>query len=87
MSFENQSFGPEETKKIKLVIDAIIDNMQEIEDRRLSSKDMAKTLAEELNIKPAFVMDAAKKSFKPTLDEDKEKLTIVEELMVAAGRA
>ncbi len=87
MSFANETISDTEKTKIKRFIDEALSTFQEIEDRKGALTDLGKTLAEELGIKPALLMKAARSAYKQTIEDDKENLDTVEEILVAAGRA
>lgn len=87
MSLLEGTISDTEKKKIKTFIDQALTVFQEIEDRKGSLADFGKVLAEELGIKPALLMKAARSVYKQTLEDDKEAVETIEELLVAAGRA
>jgi hypothetical protein len=87
MSLDQHTITDSEKKKVRAFIDEAMNTFQEIDDRKGSLKDLAKAVAEELNIKPAELMQSARMTYKQSLEEAKEKMAIVEELMVIAGRA
>lgn len=72
--------------KLKDFMDQGTRVLQEVEDLNAGLKDTAKHLAEELNIKPAFLMKALRIAYKANMDEEKEKVDIVEELLQASDR-
>lgn len=83
---ENKTYTPEDKKKIEEFITASIRLYQEIEDCRESLKDTAKTLAEQLDIKPAILLKAASFAFKESIDDKKDELDDVEEILHISGR-
>ena len=82
-----ETISDTEKKKIKSFIDQALTTFQEVEDRKGALSDLGKVLAEELGIKPALLMKAARSVYKQTLEDDKEAIDTIEELLVAAGRA
>lgn len=60
--------------------------MQEVQDLNDGLKDTAKNLAEELNVKPATLMKALRVAFKANIEEEKEKVDQVEDILQASGR-
>ena len=82
-----ETISDTEKKKIKSFIDQALTTFQEVEDRKGALGDLGKVLAEELGIKPALLMKAARSVYKQTLEDDKEAIDTIEELLVAAGRA
>lgn len=87
MSLINGTISDTEKKKIKSFIDEALNTFTEIEDRKGALNDLGKVLAEELGIKPALLMKAARAAHKQALEDDKEAVETIEELLVAAGRA
>jgi DNA-binding SARP family transcriptional activator len=87
MSLLEGTISDTEKKKIKSFIDEALNTFQEIEDRKGALNDLGKVLAEELGIKPALLMKAARSVYKQTLEDDKEAVETIEELLIAAGRA
>ncbi len=87
MSLIEGTLSLDETKKIKQFIDNALSTFQEIDDRRGALNDFCKVIAEELGIKPAILMKAAKSVAKQSLENDKETMETIIELLVAAGRA
>ena len=78
---------PEDTKKLKRIIDEGLKITQEIEDLKGGFKDTVKAVAEELDLKPAVINRAIKVAYKATLDADKDAMNDVEEILAAVGRA
>lgn len=67
-------------------MDAAVKVLQEVQDLNDGLKDTAKNLAEEFNVKPALLLRAARTSFKSSMDEEKEKVGAVEDILEATGR-
>lgn len=76
-----------EKKKVKNFIDEALSTFQEVEDRRGALTDLSKVIAEELGIKHTILMKAARAAYKQSLEDDRESMDTIEELLVAAGRA
>lgn len=87
MSLINGDLSDTETKKIKDFINEALNTLQEVEDRKGALSDLAKVLGEELGIKHTVLMKAARSVYKQTLEDDKEALDTVENILIAAGRA
>lgn len=85
MSLDNLS--TEDQKKLRAFIDTGVANLQEIADRRDSTKDLAKELAAQWDVKPAVLMEAVTTTFKATLEKKKEQVSQVETIMQIANRA
>lgn len=60
--------------------------MDEIEVLKGGLSDTVKAIAEELDIKPAQLNKAIKIAYKNSLDEEKGKLSEIEDILAAAGR-
>lgn len=81
------SLTESEKKKIKDFVNEALSTFQEIEDRRGALTDLGKVLSEELGIKNTLLMKAARAAYKQSLEDDRESMDTIEELLVAAGRA
>lgn len=80
------SIGPAEKSKLDKTIEACVKQLQEIQDIRESMKDLIKTVAEELNIKPKELRAAVSVSFKANLAEKNEEHENMCAILVATGR-
>ncbi len=60
--------------------------MQEITDLRDGLKDVAKSLAEEFDVKPALLMKALRSAWKASIDDEKAEIDQVENILEATGR-
>lgn len=60
--------------------------LQDIADQKAGLKDVAKNLAEELQVKPATLMKALNSAFKADIDAQREQMTEVETILEATGR-
>lgn len=87
MSFEHHTITDSEKTKIKKFIDESLRIFQEVEDLKGGLSDLGKVLAEELGIKPAQLNSAARAAYKSSLEDAKENIDVIEELLIAAGRA
>lgn len=87
MSFANETISDSEKNKIKKFIDESLRIFQEVEDLKGGLSDLGKVLAEELGIKPGQLMSAARAAHKQSLEDAKENMDVIEELLIAAGRA
>jgi hypothetical protein len=81
------TLSQEDTKKLKRTIDEGLKITQEVKDLKDGFKDVVKAVAEELQIKPALITRAIGAAFKASLEEDKEAMNDVEEILAAVGRA
>lgn len=87
MSLIEGTISETETTKLKAFINEALSTFQEVEDRKGALSDLGKVLAEELGIKPALLMRAARAAYKQSLEDDKEAFDTIEEILVAVGRA
>lgn len=75
--------------KVKSIVTAGIDTLEEIETLKGSLKDAVKNLAEELQVKPAEINEAIKLGYKQqkedALEARNEKMSTVDQLLHAAG--
>jgi hypothetical protein len=85
MSLENISTT--DKTKLKQFMDQGLSVLQEIADLRDGLRDTAKNLAEELDVKPKVLNSALRAAFKSTLEEQKEDLDQVENVLIQTGRA
>lgn len=75
-----------EKTKLKNLVDQGLKVLQEISDLQEGLKDTVKNVAEELDIKPAILNKALKAAFKASIDDDKEQVDTIEEILVVTGR-
>ena len=75
------SLSTDDKKKVKVTIDAVINQLQEIDDIRESVKDLVKALATEINQKPADLMTAAKTKYKNKREEAREKANLIDNIL------
>lgn len=83
---ELSSVGPAEKKKLDDTITAVLRQLDEIQDIRASIKDLVANVAEELNIKPKTLREAATVAHKAKLAEKKEQHDTVCEILELTGR-
>lgn len=81
-----EALSSEDKAKLKHVIEEGLKVTQEIEDLRGGLKDTVKAVADELNIKPAVLNKAIRAAFKSSIDEEKETIDEVEEVLHHVGR-
>lgn len=58
---------------------------QEIADQNEALKDLAKTIGDEINVKPALLTKALNVAFKNKAEDEREDFTTVEEILAIAG--
>jgi hypothetical protein len=72
--------------KLKYAIEEGLKTAQSIDDLKGSLRDTVKAIGEELNISPKSINGAIKCAIKNSIDEQKEGLDEVEEILVLVGR-
>lgn len=77
----NRTITPEDLSKIKQVIKEGVTVQREIDDLRESLRDTVKHVAEQLDIKPKILNAAIRAKYKENLEEAKEALSDVEEII------
>lgn len=82
-----ESLTSEDNKKLRHVIEEGIKITQAITDLRDSLKDTVKAVAEELDIKPATLNRAIKVAYKESINDDKDQVNEVENILQLVGRA
>lgn len=80
-----ESLSPDDKKKLDNFMSAAKDQLQEIDDRRCSLKDLAKNVAEELTIKPKELMIAARTAFKNDLEAKQTSMDTVVDILNITG--
>jgi hypothetical protein len=85
MSSALESLNPDDTKKLEDFVKAAINQFQEIDDIRGSLKDLAKAVADELAIKPKELMIAARTAFKNDLEDKKNSMDTVVDILNITG--
>lgn len=86
MSLEGNVSEHQKTK-IREFIKAGSTIKQEIADQSEALKDLAKTIGEEIGVKPALLSKALNIAFKNKVEEEREGNTTVEEILIIAGLA
>lgn len=82
-----KTFTPDDIIRLKQIINDGINVKQEIEDLNEGLNDTIKAIAEEMEIKPSQLKKAIGIAFKSTLDEERDKMTEIEDILAAVGRA
>lgn len=81
----DRSFSTEDILKLKKLFTEGIRVLRETEDLREGLKDTVKSIAEEMDIKPAVLNKAIKVAHKSTLQDEKEGFDELEEILEVAG--
>jgi hypothetical protein len=80
------SWRQEDIARLKKLFDEGCQVMQEIEDLKAGLSETVKAIAEELDVKAAYLNKAIKVAHKATLQEERDKLVEIEDILEAAGR-
>lgn len=80
------SMNKDEKVKIEQWMTAAIKVKQEIGDLNEGLKEATKSIADELNVKPAILNKALKMAIKANSSEERENLALAEEILQATGR-
>ena len=81
----SKHFTPDEIKKLKSVINSCVVTMQHQFDLAEHMKEIVQDAAQDLDIKPQQIKDAARVLFKQNLDQIRSKQDAIETLLEAAG--
>ena len=81
-----RTYGPEEQAKLKRIIDEGSNVLQEVEDLNAGLKDTVKSVAEELELKPALINKAIKIAHKGEWSKYSEAFDSLENLIIAVGK-
>lgn len=79
------SLSGENKQRLTECIDSGVRVLQEIADLRDGLKDTVKTLAEEIGVKPIIIQKTIRVAFKATIQQERETVDIVEEILEATG--
>ena len=79
-------FNPEETSKLKKLIDEGMQVKQEVSDLNAGLKETIKAISEELDIKPAMLGKAINVAFKAGLHDEQAKLEELETILATVGK-
>lgn len=82
----DRTYGAEEKAKLERLVNEGITVLQEIEDLQQGLKDTIKSVAEELNIKPALINKAIKIAQKGDWERVADEFDDLETLVVTVGK-
>ncbi len=82
----SREFSDEEIKKLKEIVSEGIQVYTELDTLKGGLDDTVKAIAEELDIKPAVLNKAIKTAYKADLENKREALGELEDILVAVGR-
>lgn len=81
-----ETISSADRQRLKDFVESGLKVMQEVEDLKGGLKDTVKALAEEFDTKPAVLNKVLKHAYKSSLDEEKDEVNIVENILHAVGR-
>ena len=80
------TYGSEEKAKLQRLVDEGVTVLQEIEDLQAGLKDTVKSVAEELDMKPALINKAIKVAKNMDWDKHQDEFEDLETLVVTVGK-
>lgn len=81
-----RNFSEAEKKKLKELISEGVQVQTEVETLKEGLSDTVKAIAEELDVKPATINKAIRTAYKADLEQKREALSDMEDILVAVGR-
>lgn len=75
------TLSQEQQRKLNNFMDAGMIILQRVADEKDGLKDLAKDLAEQLDVKPALLNKALRTKFKQSLEKDREAFEAVEDIL------
>jgi DNA-binding MarR family transcriptional regulator len=81
----DRSYSTEDVAKLKKLFTEGLRVMREMEDLREGLKDTVKSIAEEMDIKPAVLTKAIKIAHKSNLNEERRGFDELEEILEITG--
>ena len=82
----DRTYGTEEKAKLQRLVDEGVTVLQEIEDLQAGLKDTVKSVAEELDMKPALINKAIKVAKNMDWDKHQDEFEDLETLVVTVGK-
>jgi len=82
----DRTYGSEEKAKLQRLVDEGVTVLQEIEDLQAGLKDTVKSVAEELDMKPALINKAIKVAKNMDWDKHQDEFEDLETLVVTVGK-
>jgi hypothetical protein len=76
----------EDKVRLKAFIESGLKVLQEVDDLKGGLRDTAKTIAEEMDVKPSLLMKALSAAFKANIEGQKADLDDVEMILEVTGR-
>jgi division protein CdvB (Snf7/Vps24/ESCRT-III family) len=84
--YNRTQFRQEDIARLKQLVNEGCQVLQEVEDLNGGLKETVKSIAEEMDLKPAQLNKAIRVAYKASLQEEKDKLTEIEDILDAVGR-
>ena len=78
-------YGPDEKAKLERLIQEGVGVMQEVDDLQAGLRDTVKSIAEELNVKPALINKAIKVAYKRDWDRHVDDFQDLETIVATVG--
>jgi len=82
----SRAFSDAEIKKLKEIVTEGIQVHTELDALKEGLSDTVKAIAEELDIKPALLNKAIRTAYKADLQEKRDAMTDLEDILVTVGR-
>lgn len=82
----SRTFSDSEIRKLKEIVTEGIQIHAEVETLKEGLSDTVKAIAEEMDLKPAMLNKAIRTAYKADLENKREALSDLEEILVAVGR-
>ena len=82
----SRTFTPEETVKLKQLINEGLAVLQEVETLNGGLNDTIKAMAEELEIKPSVLKKAVRVAHKQKLNETNEENNVLNDILTTVGK-
>jgi chaperonin cofactor prefoldin len=84
--YNKHQFKQEDIARLKQLINEGGQVMGEIDDLKAGLSETVKAIAEELDVKAAQLNKAIRIAYKASMEEEREKLDEIEDILEAAGR-
>jgi transposase-like protein len=81
-----RNFSEAEKSKLKELVTEGIQVLQETDTLKEALGDTVKAIAEELDMKPAILNRVIRTAYKADLEEKREAMSDIEDILVAVGR-
>jgi DNA-binding MarR family transcriptional regulator len=75
-----------EKAKLKEIVNTGVQIMDDISNLKEGLSDTVKAISEELDLKPAALNRAIRSAYKADIEEKRNQVDLVEEILLAAGR-